>query len=128
MESHASKVADETIYPQGNLESRTGHLDDILGRFAPDLVFYLAGVDPALGDRYGRLALSDKGLALRERHVLETCRSLGLPVVVTIAGGYAPTPARTAELHSIVFREARRIVEAARSVSASCQGPPAGRS
>ena len=29
----------------------------------------------------------------------------GLPLVITIAGGYAPTPARTAELHSIVFRE-----------------------
>jgi acetoin utilization deacetylase AcuC-like enzyme len=110
------------------LELLRRQLDAVLARFTPDLVFYLAGVDPARGDRYGRLALSDDGLALRERHVLETCRSLGLPVVVTIAGGYASTPARTAELHSIVFREARRIVEAARGVSASCQGPPAGRS
>ncbi len=110
------------------LELLRRHLENVLARFAPDLVFYLAGVDPARGDRYGRLALSDKGLALRERHVLESCRSLGLPVVVTIAGGYAPTPARTAELHSIVFREARLIVEAAGSVSASCQRPPAGRS
>jgi acetoin utilization deacetylase AcuC-like enzyme len=110
------------------LELLCRHLENVLARFAPCLVFYLAGVDPARGDRYGRLALSDDGLARRERHVLESCRSLGLPVVVTIAGGYAPTPARTAELHSIVFREARRIVEAAGSVSVSCQRPPAGRS
>ena len=91
------------------LERLAGHLADILGRFAPDLVFYLAGVDPARGDRYGRLALSDDGLRRRDRHVLETCRARGLPVVITIAGGYAPTPARTAELHAHVFHEARRL-------------------
>lgn len=90
------------------------HLAGILGRFVPDLVFYLAGVDPARGDRYGRLALSDEGLRRRERHVLETCRSRGLPVVITIAGGYAATPARTAELHACVFHEARRLADSKR--------------
>jgi len=82
------------------------HLGAILGRFSPDLVFYLAGVDPAQGDRYGRLALSDDGLRRRERSVLGAVRSRGLPLVVTIAGGYASTPERTAELHSLVFEEA----------------------
>ena len=91
------------------LELLAGHLADILGRFAPAIVFYLAGVDPVRGDRYGRLALSDDGLRRRDRHVLETCRGRGLPVVITIAGGYAPTPARTAELHAHVFHEARRL-------------------
>ncbi len=82
------------------------HLGAILGRFSPDLVFYLAGVDPAQGDRYGRLALSDDGLRRRERSVLGACRSRGLPLAVTIAGGYASTPERTAELHSLVVEEA----------------------
>jgi len=82
------------------------HLGATLGRFSPDLVFYLAGVDPAQGDRYGRLALSDDGLRRRERSVLGAVRSRGLPLVVTIAGGYASTPERTAELHSLVFEEA----------------------
>jgi acetoin utilization deacetylase AcuC-like enzyme len=91
------------------LELLAGHLADILGRFAPAIVFYLAGVDPVRGDRYGRLALSDDGLRRRDRHVLETCRGRGLPVAITIAGGYAPTPARTAELHAHVFHEARRL-------------------
>ena len=83
-----------------------GHLRDILVAFVPDVVFYLAGVDPVHGDRYGRLALSDQGLRQRERCVLEACVSRGLPVVITIAGGYAPTPGRTAELHAVVFEEA----------------------
>jgi acetoin utilization deacetylase AcuC-like enzyme len=85
------------------------HLSGILGRFVPDLVFYLAGVDPVRGDRYGRLALSEDGLRRREKQVLETFGKRGLPVVITIAGGYANTPARTAELHAHVFREARRL-------------------
>jgi acetoin utilization deacetylase AcuC-like enzyme len=82
------------------------HLGAILGSFSPDLVFYLAGVDPAQGDRYGRLALSDAGLRRRERTVLDACRARNLPLVITIAGGYAPTPERTAQLHALVFEEA----------------------
>jgi len=82
------------------------HLGAIMGGFSPDLVFYLAGVDPAQGDRYGRLALSDAGLRRRERTVLEACRARNLPLVITIAGGYAPTPERTAQLHALVFAEA----------------------
>jgi acetoin utilization deacetylase AcuC-like enzyme len=82
------------------------HLQEILGRFSPDLVFYLAGVDPAQGDRYGRLALSDAGLRRRERTVLEACRVRNLPLVIAIAGGYARTPERTAQLHALVFEEA----------------------
>jgi len=91
------------------LELLAGHVGGILGRFVPDLVFYLAGVDPVRGDRYGRLALSEEGLRQRERYVLDTCRARGLPAVITIAGGYAGTPERTADLHAHVFREARRL-------------------
>jgi len=83
------------------------NLTGILANFPADFVFYLAGVDIVQGDRYGRLALTDMGLRRRERHVLETCRRAGLPVAITIAGGYAATPERTAELHAIVFEEAR---------------------
>jgi acetoin utilization deacetylase AcuC-like enzyme len=88
------------------LEQLEGSLGRVLGGFTPDLVFYLAGVDPAQGDRYGRLALTDDGIRRRDRHVLESCRGRGLPAVVAIAGGYAATAERTAELHTIVFREA----------------------
>jgi acetoin utilization deacetylase AcuC-like enzyme len=94
------------------------HLRGIFGAFLPDIVFYLAGVDTAHGDRYGRLALSDDGIARRDRRVLEACRGRGLPLVITIAGGYAPTPGRTAALHSIVFREACRMASESRMANA----------
>ncbi len=88
------------------LELLGQHLEAILAGFTPDLVVYLAGVDPVQGDRYGRLALTDEGLRRRERAVLSGCRKRGLPVVITLAGGYASTPERTAALHAIVFEEA----------------------
>jgi acetoin utilization deacetylase AcuC-like enzyme len=86
------------------------HLGAIFAAFAPDLIFYLAGVDPVQGDRYGRLMLSDDGLRRRERCVLEACATRNLPVVITMAGGYAATPERTAELHALVFEEAVAVL------------------
>ena len=92
----------------------TRHLSEIFRVFTPDIVFYLAGVDPARGDRYGRLTLSDDGIRRRDRQVLEACLDRDLPAVITLAGGYAATPERTAELHSIVFREAATLLDSAR--------------
>jgi len=81
-------------------------LDKALGCFEPDVVFYLAGVDPAAGDRYGRLALTEDGLRRRDRRVFGALRGQDLPVVILLAGGYAATAQRTAELHANTFREA----------------------
>lgn len=75
----------------------------------PDLVVYLAGVDPAEGDRYGRMRLTEQGLVARDRFVLERARDLGLPVAIVLAGGYAPTPERTATLHANTFRVAAAV-------------------
>jgi acetoin utilization deacetylase AcuC-like enzyme len=82
------------------------HLPVVLDHAAPELAFYVAGVDVAAGDRYGKLALSDEGIRLRDRMVIEAVRGRGVPLVIVLAGGYAPTRARTAELHAHVFREA----------------------
>jgi acetoin utilization deacetylase AcuC-like enzyme len=60
----------------------------------------------AAGDRYGKLALTAQGIRQRDRWVIEAVRGCGLPLCILLAGGYAPTRARTAELHAHVFREA----------------------
>ena len=72
----------------------------------PQIVFYVAGVDVVAGDRFGRLALTTDGLRRRERHVIETVRACGVPLVIVPGGGYAPSAQRTAELHAIVYEEA----------------------
>ena len=64
------------------------NLPGVLTTSAPDLVTYLAGSDPHEGDRLGRLCLTFDGLARRDAMVLDACREVGIPVAVTIAGGY----------------------------------------
>ena len=81
------------------------HLPAVLDVAQPDMTFYIAGVDVAAGDRYGKLALSEEGIRLRDRYVIELVRSCG-PLVIVLGGGYAATRERTAELHTHVFREA----------------------
>ena len=88
------------------LEILRRNLPTVLDTAHADCAFYLAGVDVAAGDRYGKLALSDEGIRSRERQVIEAVRDRGIPLVIVLAGGYAPSRERTAELHAHVFREA----------------------
>ena len=76
--------------------------------FAPDLVFYNAGVDPHRDDRLGRLALSDAGLRARDARVIAWARSRRLPLACVIGGGYDDDPARLAARHATLFEEAAR--------------------
>lgn len=55
----------------------------------PDLVFFLAGADPFEKDKLGGLAVSKQGLAERDLLVYRFCRERSLPLVITLAGGYA---------------------------------------
>ncbi len=63
-------------------------LPRVLSGSNPDIVFYLAGSDPHERDRLGKMKLTFEGLARRDVLVIESCRAIGLPVVVTVAGGY----------------------------------------
>ena len=74
-------------------------LDRIDERFEPDLVWYLAGVDPYERDQLGGLWLTAEGLRRRDELVLGRYRARGLPMAISLAGGYAPSPQETAELH-----------------------------
>ncbi|WP_119156849.1 histone deacetylase [Caldimonas tepidiphila] len=58
------------------------------GERLPGLIFYLAGADPHEGDRLGRLKLSAAGLAERDARVFAAARARGIPVAVSMAGGY----------------------------------------
>jgi acetoin utilization deacetylase AcuC-like enzyme len=64
----------------------------------PHLAIYLAGADPYEHDRLGRLAVTKVGLAERDRLVLDSLRRLGIPVAVTMAGGYAKDVTDTVDI------------------------------
>jgi len=98
------------------LEALERGLGRALEEADPDLVFYLGGVDVVAGDRFGRLSLTRAGLEARDRLTIEMVRGRGVPLVILLSGGYAPSPRETAELHAIVHR-----------VAAGYEGAPAGR-
>lgn len=91
------------------LDSLARHLPVAIRDSKADAVIYLAGADPFMGDRLGLLALTKAGLAERDRQVFQACRRLGLPVAVTMAGGYA---ARVEDIVDIHFQTIRLAAEA----------------
>jgi acetoin utilization deacetylase AcuC-like enzyme len=76
------------------------HLPVALEQSQPDAVIYLAGADPYEGDRLGNMALTKAGLAQRDRYVIEQCRKQGLPMVISMAGGYCPQVEHIADIHA----------------------------
>ena len=84
------------------------HLDDVLNRHRPDFVFYLAGADPYEGDRLGRLKLTIDGLRARDEMVLRACAGAGLPVAITMSGGYANDISAIVTIHANTIQTASR--------------------
>ncbi|MBY0372527.1 MAG: histone deacetylase [Bryobacteraceae bacterium] len=69
----------------------------------PAIVFYQSGVDTLREDRLGRLALTRAGLAARDALVFDAVASAGVPLVITLGGGYADPIAATVEAHAQTF-------------------------
>jgi len=91
------------------LETLAQHLPEVLEASAPDVVLYQAGVDPLREDALGRLSLSHKGLRARDAMVFEAAWSRGLPLVLTLGGGYAKPIEASLEAHVGTYLEARRV-------------------
>jgi acetoin utilization deacetylase AcuC-like enzyme len=79
-------------------------LPQAVARARPDVCFFLAGADPYEGDRLGRLALTKAGLAERDALVRDTLARAGVPVCVTLAGGYAEPIEDTVEINLSTLR------------------------
>lgn len=97
---------DDGIGDEEYLNLLADALPRILAESSPDLVVYLAGADPHEGDRLGRLALTLDGLARRDHMVLHAAREVGIPVAITIAGGYGRDVDTTVEAHCRTVRVA----------------------
>ncbi|KAF7599539.1 MAG: histone deacetylase [Candidatus Dactylopiibacterium carminicum] len=96
------------------LTALAGGLAQVFNRARPELVIYLAGADPFVGDRLGRLALSKAGLLARDHMVLTRCREAGIPVAIAMAGGYADRIEDVVDIHAAtVLLAASLFAEAA---------------
>jgi acetoin utilization deacetylase AcuC-like enzyme len=79
-------------------------LPQALRRARPELCFVLAGADPYEGDRLGRLALTKRGLRDREVLLRDALAQAGVPVCLTLAGGYAEDIRDTVEINVNTLR------------------------
>jgi acetoin utilization deacetylase AcuC-like enzyme len=86
------------------------HLPGVLNTHQPDFVFYLAGADPYEGDRLGRLKLTIDGLRRRDEIVMDACRRAGLPLAISMSGGYAPDIDAIVTIHANTIRSAVRCL------------------
>jgi len=75
--------------------------------FEPELICYIAGADPYRDDQLGGLALTIEGLKRRDHMVFEYAQDLGIPVMVTFAGGYAKHIEDTITIHTNTILAAR---------------------
>ncbi len=91
------------------LSSLRAALQEVWHRHAgalPGLAFYVAGADAHEGDRLGRLKLTFEGLAERDRLVFDALRERGIPVAVSMAGGYGRCIEHTVAVHRRTLIEA----------------------
>lgn len=91
-------------------ELRRG-LDECFAQCSPDLIFYVAGADPYREDQLGGLSLTMAGLRQRDDLVLGEARRRGVPVAITLAGGYARNTEDTVRIHMNTVLAARDCVD-----------------
>ncbi len=99
------------------LEALEDGLETALEESRAELAIYLAGADPYEDDRLGRLSVSKEGLAERDRLVLESCRERGIPVAVTMAGGYARSVEDTVNIHFRSIERAATLLDSERDLA-----------
>ncbi len=91
------------------LETLASHLPRLLREVNPQLVIYLAGADPFEGDRLGRLGLTMAGLQARDAYVMRQICAAGIPMTVSMAGGYAENVDDIVAIHFNTIRVALEI-------------------
>jgi acetoin utilization deacetylase AcuC-like enzyme len=103
LRKHASSLdvpLDDGTGDDAYLAALSAALSTSIARARADLVLYIAGADPYVGDRLGRLALTKAGLVERDRLVLAAAARAGLPVGIVCGGGYSADVAEIVDIHA----------------------------
>lgn len=79
-------------------------LPELYQRHQPEFVFYLSGVDVLATDKLGKLGMSKQGCMARDSMVFQFCKEHGLPVQVSMGGGYSPSIKDIVEAHCNTFK------------------------
>jgi len=91
------------------LNSLYDTLPELIRRVQPDFLFYVSGVDILASDRLGKLSISREGCRQRDVFVFEQAIKNGLPIAVSMGGGYSPRLTDIVEAHCNTFRVASEL-------------------
>lgn len=108
---------DDGVEDEEYLATLLPALTRVLNDFCPEILFYVGGADPFVEDQLGGLRLSKSGLKARDKAVFFAARSRGIPVVSTLAGGYARRVEDTVRIHAntiVAASEVAREIPTAR--------------
>jgi len=84
-------------------------LPRLLDRFRPDVAVYVAGADVYGGDLLGGFRLTMSGIKKRDAFVFSECRRRGVPVILTLSGGYAEKISDTVRIHANTMEAALSV-------------------
>jgi acetoin utilization deacetylase AcuC-like enzyme len=108
--SNVDLAMDDGVEDDEYLEALMPAVRRALDEFKPDMLFYVGGADPFCEDQLGGLKLSKTGLKKRDHQVFEEARKRGIPIVSTLAGGYARRVEDTVQIHINTIVAAREVL------------------
>ena len=75
-----------------------------------DFIFYIAGVDIHHNDRLGKLKITDQGISLRDKIVIDNFFSKRIPICGVLGGGYNKDFNKLIELHSSLHKSCAKFI------------------
>ena len=97
---------------QAYLQALEEALFRLSSQFKPDFIFYLAGADPHIGDRLGRLSVSTEGLKARDERVFSWAHEMRSPLAFVMAGGYGTQMEDTLQVQINTFHAGQAAYQA----------------
>ena len=83
----------------------------IQSEIKPDFIFYQSGVDVLSTDKLGKISLSMEACKERDHMVLHYAKTAGIPISVSMGGGYSEDLKHIVEAHCNTFRTAITLFE-----------------
>jgi len=78
-------------------------------KFEPEIILFIAGVDPLKEDRLGKLSLTKEGLKERDKLIAEICFNKSIPLSLALGGGYSVPVENTVEAYCNTYRAVKEI-------------------
>ncbi|GGE64555.1 acetoin utilization deacetylase AcuC-like enzyme [Pedobacter psychrotolerans] len=82
------------------------HLQVAFQKSNPDFVFYLSGVDVLSTDKLGKISLTKVACKERDRMVIQACKTKGLPLQISMGGGYSANIRDIVDAHCNTYKVA----------------------